>query len=121
LGKNPPFFEMSVKVLVHEVLLDKFLKWVCVFSIVIFGACATIGKPFDESHVKDLKKGTTTKLQVLEILGLPFKEGVENGLDIWTYFEKENSLFSRDLQKDLVISFDKNNVVKSFRYSSTNP
>ena len=72
-------------------------------------------------YVKALIKGVTTKLQVLEMLGLPFKEGVENGIDTWAYFEKESSLFGSNLQKDLVISFDKNNVVKSFRYSSTNP
>ncbi len=112
---------MSAKVLIQGLLLEKISKWACVFCIVLLGACATVGKPFDDSQIKDLKKGVTTKLQVLEMLGLPFKEGVENGLDTWTYFEKENALFSSNLEKDLVISFDKNNVVKSFRYASTNP
>jgi outer membrane protein assembly factor BamE (lipoprotein component of BamABCDE complex) len=112
---------MVAKVLIHGVLLKKLSKWTCVLSIVLLGACATVGKPFDDSQVKDLKKGVTTKLQVLEMLGLPFKEEVDNKIDTWTYFEKENALFSPNLQKDLVISFDKNNVVKFFRYASTNP
>ena len=112
---------MVAKVLIHGVLLKKLSKWTCVLSIVLLGGCATVGKPFDDSQVKDLNKGATTKLQVLEMLGLAFKEGVENGLDTWTYFEKENALFGPNLQKDLVISFDKNNVVKFFRYASTNP
>jgi outer membrane protein assembly factor BamE (lipoprotein component of BamABCDE complex) len=112
---------MSIKVLIQGVLLEKNLKWVCVYCVVLLGACTTVGKPFDDSQIKDLKKGVTTKLQILNMLGLPFKEGVENGLDTWTYFEKENALFGSNLEKDLVISFDKNNVVKSFRYASTDP
>lgn len=112
---------MSAKALVLQVLFYEFSKWICIFSIVLLGACATVGKPFNDSNVKGLKKGITTKLQILEMFGFPFKEGIENGIDTWTYFEEESSLFGPSLQKDLMISFDKNNVVKSFRYSSTNP
>ncbi len=118
---------MTVYTSIHNALFffvrmknERFIRLLSVFLIVLLGACATIGKPFDDSHVKDLKKGVTTKLRVLDLFGLPFKEDVENGLDTWTYFEKENAIFGPDLEKDLVISFDKNNVVKSFRYASTN-
>ncbi len=91
------------------------------FTFLILGACAATGKSFDSSHIKELEKGVTTKLLVLDMVGLPLKESVENGLDTWTYFQKEPALFGSDFQKDLVISFDKNNVVKSFRYASTKP
>ncbi len=112
---------MVFKTLAFNSLLDKLTKWIGVFFIILLGACATSGKPFDDSHVKDLKKGATTKLQVLDLFGLPFEEGVENGFDTWTYLDKKASFFGPDSQKDLVISFDKNNVIKSFRYASTNP
>lgn len=101
-------------------MFNKFLKWGCAFSFALLAACVSAGKPFDDSYVKELKKGITTKLIVLNTLGLPYKESVENGLDTWVYFEKENAFFGANVQKDLVISFDKNNVLKSFRYTSAN-
>ncbi len=114
---------MIAKSLAFNSLLNKIIKLISILAVVLLAGCATstIGKPFDQSHVKDLKKGVTTKLQVLDLFGLPFKEGVENGFDTWTYLERVNKIFGLNYQKDLVISFDKNNVVKSFRYAYTNP
>ena len=87
----------------------------------LLGACTTFGKPFDDTHLKGLIKGKTTKLRVLELFGPPFKEMTNNGLDTWIFLEEVNIFLITDLRKNLVISFDKNNVVKLFRYTSNNP
>ena len=97
----------------------KLKKVILIYIISLLGACAAIGKPFNDSYLKYVKKGITTKSQVLEFFGPPFLEEIESGLYTWTYLEEKNFLFGVNFQKDLVISFDKNNVVKSFRYSSS--
>ena len=92
------------------------------FSILLFLAgCGTMGKDFNTSQVKNIQNHVTSQSEILENFGTPFKEGIENELAMWTYqFDQYNALGSTS-SKDLVILFDKKNIVNSYRFTSTRP
>jgi outer membrane protein assembly factor BamE (lipoprotein component of BamABCDE complex) len=96
----------------------KYKLLAAVFVSLLIG-CGTVGKQFDSSKVKDISKGATTKSQILEMFGLPFKEGFQDGLVTWTYQFDSYSSIGSNQYKDLVILFDSRDVVKSYRYTST--
>ena len=80
--------------------------------------CASVGKDFDSEKVKDIKNDVTTQLEIIDWFGVPFKEGNENGLEMWTYQYDQYSMGKSD-SKDLVILFDKTGVVKAYRFTSS--
>ncbi len=84
---------------------------------VMASACGTVGKNFDTSRIKDIKNQVTTKSEILDWFGLPFKEGTENGSLMWTY-QFDKYLAGTTESRDLVILFNEKNQVKAFRYSS---
>jgi len=47
-------------------------KIFCVFALCALSACATFGRQFDMSAIDHIKKGETTKEQVIVLLGEPF-------------------------------------------------
>ena len=81
-------------------------------------ACGTVGKNFNDEMVTDIKPHATTKAEILDWFGVPFKEGVENGDTMWTYQFDEYSALGETRSKDLVILFDPKDVVKAYRYTS---
>ncbi|NIQ03442.1 MAG: outer membrane protein assembly factor BamE [Nitrospinaceae bacterium] len=88
-----------------------------VFLLVLTG-CGTKGVNFPATHVNDIQNNVTTQVQILDWFGKPFNEGTRNGEEIWTYQFDRYSVFGNPKSKDLVILFDKNNVVKAYKYSS---
>ena len=87
----------------------------------LIGCYGTVGKNFDSSEVKNIKNNVTSQSEILENFGTPFKEGTENGQTMWTYdFNQWNALGPAQ-SKDLVILFDKNNTVKAYRFTATEP
>ena len=90
---------------------------VSLFCSLMFAGCGTVGKNFDSAKVKNIKNHTTTKAEVLDWFGLPYKEGTENGGLMWTY-QFDKYVAGSTESKDLVILFDSNNLVKAFRYTS---
>ena len=80
--------------------------------------CGSVGKNFDENRVQDIQNKHTSKTQILEWFGSPFKEGTENGHEMWTY-QLDQYKLGKTESKDLVILFDKNNRVKAYRYTSS--
>ena len=89
-------------------------------SILLFlASCGTMGKDFNTSQVNNIQNHVTSQSEILENFGTPFKEGIENELTMWTYqFDQYNALGSTS-SKDLVILFDKKNIVNSYRFTST--
>lgn len=90
---------------------------ILIFLMGVVG-CGSFGKDFDANMVQDIRNHYTTKTEILEWFGVPFKEGTEDGLEMWTYQYDQYSLGSTD-SKDLVILFDKNGRVKAYRYTSS--
>ena len=87
-----------------------------IFSIL---ACGTVGKEFVSSRVNQIKQGYTKQSEILEMFGLPFKEGKQNGQTIWTYQHNYYSVINKSRYKDLVILFNRAGLVESYRYTTS--
>ena len=88
------------------------------FITLILSGCGSTGKNFPVGHVDEITNGVTTQLQILDWFGVALKEGVRNGNPMWTYqFDTWQSI-GDDKSKELVILFDKKNIVRAYRYAS---
>jgi len=92
------------------------------FLVIFLASCyGTVGNNFDSSELKSIQNNVTSQEEIFERLGAPFKKGIENGRVIWTYqFDQWNAVGST-YSKDLVILFDKENIVKAYRHTTSNP
>ena len=82
-------------------------------------SCGTMGKDFNASQVNNIQNHVTSQSEILENFGIPFKEGTQNGMAMWTYQFDQYSAIGPDNSKDLVILFDKKDTVNSYRFTST--
>ncbi len=84
-------------------------------------ACGSVGKRFDSTQINSIKEGVTKKSEILNMFGLPFKEGEQNRKTTWTYQHHLYSVFDKGQYRDLVILFDENEIVQSYRFTSSAP
>ena len=81
--------------------------------------CFTVGQEFAGSRVPEIKIGQTNKQQITDTFGRPWRTGMEDGRQTWTYGIYKYSLFGADDTQDLLIRFDPQGVVRSYTFSST--
>lgn len=81
--------------------------------------CFTVGQEFAGSRVPEIKIGQTTKQEVTDIFGRPWRTGMEDGKTTWTYGIYKYSLFGADDTQDLLVRFDNHGVVRSYTFNST--
>lgn len=82
-------------------------------------ACVGAGRDFPAGPVSGLEVGSTTRAEVRERFGEPWRTGFEDGQRTWTYGEYRYSLFGDPLARDLVVKFDERGVVSSYTYNTT--
>ena len=88
-------------------------------SAILVAGCVSLGKDFDEGMVSSFKVDVTTKTQIQELLGDPWRVGMENGQTVWTYGAYKYGLFKKAYAKDLVLRFDNKGKLKSYLFNST--
>ena len=92
-----------------------------VLFLFLLAGCGTVGNNFNSSQVSSIQNNVTSQTEILDKFGSPYKEGMENGKVMWTYqFDQWNAL-SQTKSKDLVILFDENNIVRAYRYTTSEP
>lgn len=84
-------------------------------------ACATVGKNFAGENVPKIKIGQTHKSDLNNLFGQPWRVGIEDGNETWTYGYYQYKLIGETLTKDLVIRFGPDNIVKSYSFNETAP
>jgi len=99
--------------------MHSFRYFLSVLFILLVSACGSVGKDFDTQLIDGIKKGETTQVQILDMFGLPFKEGTEDNRTMWTYQWDYWSLFEDNKSKGLVILFNDKNRVLAYRYTTT--
>ncbi len=87
-----------------------------ILSLPVTGCMPTMGQPFPVKQVRQIELEKTTMAQIRQMFGDPWRTGLEDGFRTWTYGE-----YSMKMTRDLVIRFDKQNVVKSYSFSSSYP
>jgi hypothetical protein len=91
-------------------------------SFIFSNGCASVnvGYDFPADQVKNIQIGITAKEDILTIFGEPWRVGLENGQETWTYGKYNYSGFKETDAKDLVVRFTENDIVESYTFSTTN-
>ncbi len=79
----------------------------------LLAGCWTTGQKFDETLVDSIVTGSTTRTDVLVMLGKPFKKGVQNGKEVWIYEHNQYKAIGDETSKDIFITFNQDGVVES--------
>ena len=85
------------------------LKIVFVIVVILMSGygCISVGRPFSSDDLSWIIKDQTTKDDVYDDLGDPFRLGVDSGKITWTYGYYKYHMFGSTHTKDLVIYFNK--------------
>ena len=62
-------------------------------TTLVFAGCATVGQDFATHNVDQLEVGETTRSQVQEMFGEPWRTGLKDGKRTWTYGKYRWSAF----------------------------
>jgi outer membrane protein assembly factor BamE (lipoprotein component of BamABCDE complex) len=87
--------------------------------ICLFYGCASVGRQFPVDRMAEITTGKTLKSDIRNTFGAPWRTGIENGDQVWTYAQYKYRLFGKTDTEDLVIHFDKNGIVSSFIFNTT--
>jgi outer membrane protein assembly factor BamE (lipoprotein component of BamABCDE complex) len=90
-------------------------------SLVVLSGCATIGHDFAATEVPKIQIGKTTQTDIMSMFGSPWRTGMEDGKQTWTYGKYHYSLFEDASAQDLVVRFDSKGAVTSYTYNTTEP
>jgi hypothetical protein len=83
-----------------------------------FTGCFTVGRNFVAAPVQSIEKGVTTKADVQQSFGDPFRTGLDDGYESWSYVYNRWTPFSVTRSKDLYIVFNKDGTVRSYTFNS---
>ena len=89
--------------------------------LLLFSGCGTTGKDFDDSRIQKIVNGISNKNEIKVLLGEPFKIGVQNGFETWTYEYNEYNMIGPSRSKDAIIVFTPDGIVKSHQYMVNEP
>lgn len=81
--------------------------------------CFTVGQEFAANRVPEIKIGQTSKKEISDMFGSPWRSGLEDGRPTWTYGIYKYALFGATDSQDLLIRFDPQGLVRSYTFSST--
>jgi len=84
----------------------------------LVAGCLTGGRNFVAAPVKTIEKGVTTKADIEKAFGDPFRTGLDDGYESWTYFYSRWAAFARMRSKDLYVVFNKDGTVRSYTFNS---
>lgn len=80
--------------------------------------CFSVGENFPSTPVRKIEKGMTTKKDVRRMFGEPFRTGLDNGYESWTYVYNRWSPFGATRSKDLYLVFNKDGTVRAYTFNS---
>lgn len=89
------------------------------FLLVTLVSCATVGRQFPTDVIQHIQIDKTTKQNITEIFGPPWRIGLEDGTRTWTYGYYKYRLFGESTTYDLVIRFNSNDIVTSYTFNTT--
>lgn len=88
-------------------------------SLLLVVGCATVGRDFATHNVDQIEVGETTRSDIQEMFGEPWRTGIEDGKRTWTYGKYRWSAFGEAETTDLVVRFNKDGRVSSYVYNTT--
>jgi hypothetical protein len=98
-------------------VLRSLIPFVC--GLLLAG-CVSAGKDFNVHMVPQIHLHQTTRAQIQQMFGPPWRTGVEDGRPTWSYGTYKYGL-GDTLSRDLVIRFDADGTVASYTFNSNYP
>ena len=89
-------------------------------TLISSAGCATVGHEFPVEQVKMIQIDKTTKEEIRNMFGEPWRIGLEDGQETWSYGKYQYTMFSEKGAKDLVVRFTENDIVESYTFNTTN-
>ena len=103
---------------VQTTLMRLLLPALCGWAL---AGCFSAGKDFNVHMVPQIQLHKTTKTQIEQMFGAPWRTGIEDGKQTWSYGTYKYG-FSDTLSRDLVVRFDANNgTVSSYTFNTNYP
>lgn len=114
--------EKIVKVEPMRSLLPFIAGLLIILNLVFQAGCMNLHAGFDfpEEQVPNIQIGKTTKEEIRKLFGEPWRIGLENGKETWTYGKYSYRGSTETAAKDLVVRFTSNDLVESYTFSKTN-
>jgi hypothetical protein len=83
----------------------------------LVSGCLYLGRDFATAPIKSIETNVTTQREIFGYFGEPFRRGLENGYETWTYSYQHYELGQLRDFKDLYVVFNKDNTVRTYSYS----
>lgn len=99
--------------------VTRFKLGVLAVAMVLFAGCATVGQDFPTHNVDQIQLGETTRAEIQEMFGEPWRTGLKDGKRTWTYGKYRWSAIGEAQTTDLVVTFDDDGTVESYVYNTT--
>ena len=93
-------------------------RWATAAALLGCAACFTVGRDFAAGPVPSIEKGITTKADVQRSFGDPFRTGLDDGYESWSYVYNRWTPFAVTRSKDLYVVFNKDGTVRSYTFNS---
>jgi hypothetical protein len=93
----------------------------CAVLVAVLSACLTVGRDFPVDQVGQIAIGKTTRDEIHQMFGVPWRTGLEDGRRTWTYGHYRYKLIGTTETRDLVVRFDPNGVVASYTFNAAPP
>jgi outer membrane protein assembly factor BamE (lipoprotein component of BamABCDE complex) len=100
-------------------VLRLFVAAIICFALIFPPGCATVGHDFPVAQVNKIQIGKTTKADIRAMFGNPWRVGLEDGQETWSYGQYRYTMFSEKDAKDLVVRFTDNDIVQSYTFNTT--
>ncbi len=105
-----------------NVISSRFSAFLAVSAaILLLIGCVTVGRQFPAQHVEGIIIGETTRQDIQAKFGEPWRTGSDDGNPTWTFGWYRYSAFSAAKTRDLVVTFDKQEVVISYSFNASYP
>lgn len=85
----------------------------------LLSGCANVGREFAAGRVGEIEIGKTTREEVRQLFGAPWRVGSEDGRQTWSYGRYQYRLIGENDSQDLVIRFNKDGTVGSYTFNTT--
>ena len=101
--------------------IHRIISFIICTAFILIAGCATVGHDFPVDQVNNIQIGKTTKEEIRNMFGEPWRVGLEDGQETWSYGQYKYAMFSEKDAKDLVVRFTGDAVVESYTFNTTNP
>ena len=89
--------------------------------VMVFIGCSpmTLGTDFPVDQVSSIEIGVTTRAEIRERFGAPWRTGIEDGMSTWTFGYYSYDFSGKGLGRDLMIKFNQAGIVRSYSFNTT--